>query len=115
MLCQIGSWVFCLSVSVLANKTLGTLVRVTAFLNEAVVRAVIKLFVCFLTCLQHDKKCVYCTHMVFFSFFQGARVNAKDNKWLTPLHRAVASCSEVTQKCFLLLATDTQLSFFVPS
>ena len=25
----------------------------------------------------------------------GARVNAKDNKWLTPLHRAVASCSEV--------------------
>lgn len=27
---------------------------------------------------------------------QGARVNAKDNKWLTPLHRAVASCSEVT-------------------
>uniref|UniRef100_A0AAX7UI30 Ankyrin repeat domain 28b n=1 Tax=Astatotilapia calliptera TaxID=8154 RepID=A0AAX7UI30_ASTCA len=23
-----------------------------------------------------------------------ARVNAKDNKWLTPLHRAVASCSE---------------------
>lgn len=27
----------------------------------------------------------------------GARVNAKDNKWLTPLHRAVASCSEVLQ------------------
>lgn len=26
----------------------------------------------------------------------GARVNAKDNKWLTPLHRAVASCSEVS-------------------
>ncbi len=31
------------------------------------------------------------------SLIQGARVNAKDNKWLTPLHRAVASCSEVTQ------------------
>lgn len=30
------------------------------------------------------------------SHIQGARVNAKDNKWLTPLHRAVASCSEVT-------------------
>lgn len=29
------------------------------------------------------------------SLIQGARVNAKDNKWLTPLHRAVASCSEV--------------------
>lgn len=27
--------------------------------------------------------------------FVGARVNAKDSKWLTPLHRAVASCSEV--------------------
>lgn len=27
----------------------------------------------------------------------GARVNAKDNKWLTPLHRAVASCSEVSR------------------
>lgn len=27
----------------------------------------------------------------------GARVNAKDNKWLTPLHRAVASCSEVCE------------------
>lgn len=25
----------------------------------------------------------------------GARVNAKDNMWLTPLHRAVASRSEV--------------------
>lgn len=31
----------------------------------------------------------------------GARVNAKDSKWLTPLHRAVASCSEVFFKfCF---------------
>lgn len=29
--------------------------------------------------------------------FIGARVNAKDNKWLTPLHRAVASCSEVCE------------------
>lgn len=26
----------------------------------------------------------------------GARVNAKDNMWLTPLHRAVASRSEVS-------------------
>uniref|UniRef100_A0A7N6A328 Ankyrin repeat domain 28b n=1 Tax=Anabas testudineus TaxID=64144 RepID=A0A7N6A328_ANATE len=32
------------------------------------------------------------THTIVF--IQGARVNAKDNKWLTPLHRAVASCSE---------------------
>lgn len=31
----------------------------------------------------------------------GARVNAKDNKWLTPLHRAVASCSEVFAFCFM--------------
>lgn len=31
----------------------------------------------------------------FSLFLSGARVNAKDNKWLTPLHRAVASCSEV--------------------
>lgn len=28
-------------------------------------------------------------------FSVGARVNAKDNMWLTPLHRAVASRSEV--------------------
>lgn len=31
----------------------------------------------------------------FFLLVAGARVNAKDSKWLTPLHRAVASCSEV--------------------
>lgn len=34
------------------------------------------------------------THWAFFS--AGARVNAKDNMWLTPLHRAVASRSEVS-------------------
>lgn len=28
----------------------------------------------------------------------GARVNAKDNMWLTPLHRAVASRSEVSER-----------------
>lgn len=33
--------------------------------------------------------------MCAFSF-AGARVNAKDNMWLTPLHRAVASRSEVS-------------------
>ncbi|CAG11131.1 unnamed protein product [Tetraodon nigroviridis] len=38
----------------------------------------------------------------------GARVNAKDNKWLTPLHRAVASCSEfppttLTNLCQMIL------------
>lgn len=44
--------------------------------------------------------------MLFLSFSNtyvvtsivGARVNAKDNKWLTPLHRAVASCSEVSTR-----------------
>lgn len=39
-----------------------------------------------------------CCLILFLHFFvTGARVNAKDSKWLTPLHRAVASCSEV---CF---------------
>lgn len=36
---------------------------------------------------------------IYVFFVTGARVNAKDSKWLTPLHRAVASCSEV---CFLV-------------
>lgn len=30
----------------------------------------------------------------------GARVNAKDNMWLTPLHRAVASRSEVSERTY---------------
>lgn len=36
---------------------------------------------------------------IYVFFVTGARVNAKDSKWLTPLHRAVASCSEV---CLLI-------------
>lgn len=49
--------------------------------------------------------------MLFLSFpntyvvvsIVGARVNAKDNKWLTPLHRAVASCSEVSTRFTVFL------------
>lgn len=37
--------------------------------------------------------------------FVGARVNAKDNKWLTPLHRAVASCSEVGEHSSVSVST----------
>ncbi|KAK6291225.1 hypothetical protein J4Q44_G00383790 [Coregonus suidteri] len=37
---------------------------------------------------------------------RGARVNAKDNKWLTPLHRAVASCSEEAVQVLLKHSTD---------
>lgn len=37
-----------------------------------------------------------------YSLSSGARVNAKDSMWLTPLHRAVASRSEVsTQETFI--------------
>uniref|UniRef100_A0A671RXH9 Serine/threonine-protein phosphatase 6 regulatory ankyrin repeat subunit A-like n=1 Tax=Sinocyclocheilus anshuiensis TaxID=1608454 RepID=A0A671RXH9_9TELE len=36
----------------------------------------------------------------------GARVNAKDNKWLTPLHRAVASCSEEAVQVLLKHSAD---------
>lgn len=39
---------------------------------------------------RHDFPTFYST-----LFSVGARVNAKDNMWLTPLHRAVASRSEV--------------------
>lgn len=35
----------------------------------------------------------------------GARVNAKDNMWLTPLHRAVASRSEVSAQILLPVTT----------
>lgn len=42
---------------------------------------------------------VYFCSYIYVFFVTGARVNAKDSKWLTPLHRAVASCSEV---CFLI-------------
>ncbi len=45
-------------------------------------------------------KCGFDVLLYCYSCFAcdvGARVNAKDNKWLTPLHRAVASCSEVLQ------------------
>lgn len=38
---------------------------------------------------------MYYKFLLLFFFVTGARVNAKDSKWLTPLHRAVASCSEV--------------------
>lgn len=41
----------------------------------------------------------------------GARVNAKDNKWLTPLHRAVASCSEV--RVLILTHTPVHMCFTV--
>lgn len=40
--------------------------------------------------MTYKRKCIF-----FLSFDKGARVNAKDNMWLTPLHRAVASRSEV--------------------
>ncbi|XP_055772330.1 serine/threonine-protein phosphatase 6 regulatory ankyrin repeat subunit A-like [Salvelinus fontinalis] len=36
----------------------------------------------------------------------GARVNAKDNKWLTSLHRAVASCSEEAVQVLLKHSAD---------
>lgn len=36
-------------------------------------------------------------------FLAGARVNAKDNMWLTPLHRAVASRSEVNMHIYFVL------------
>ncbi|XP_045080800.1 serine/threonine-protein phosphatase 6 regulatory ankyrin repeat subunit A-like, partial [Coregonus clupeaformis] len=38
-----------------------------------------------------------------------ARVNAKDNKWLTPLHRALASCSEMVR---LLLSRGANINAF---
>lgn len=41
----------------------------------------------------------------------GARVNAKDNKWLTPLHRAVASCSEVFFYFAFILIFKPQFMF----
>uniref|UniRef100_A0A4W5M5D5 Uncharacterized protein n=1 Tax=Hucho hucho TaxID=62062 RepID=A0A4W5M5D5_9TELE len=44
------------------------------------------------------------TEILELLILSGARVNAKDNKWLTPLHRAVASCSEVR---VLILSADT--------
>uniref|UniRef100_A0A7N6BZX6 Ankyrin repeat domain 28b n=1 Tax=Anabas testudineus TaxID=64144 RepID=A0A7N6BZX6_ANATE len=47
------------------------------------------------------------THTIVF--IQGARVNAKDNKWLTPLHRAVASCSEMVK---LLLSRGANINAF---
>lgn len=53
---------------------------------------------------------------VFCSLSSGARVNAKDNMWLTPLHRAVASRSEVgghTRSHALLI--NTKLLTFVAS
>lgn len=37
----------------------------------------------------------------------GARVNAKDNMWLTPLHRAVASRSEVSKIWLPCFGTET--------
>lgn len=38
----------------------------------------------------------------------GARVNAKDNMWLTPLHRAVASRSEVSERTHVHTHTRTR-------
>lgn len=37
-------------------------------------------------------------YLLLFLLCAGARVNAKDSMWLTPLHRAVASRSEVKKK-----------------
>lgn len=44
----------------------------------------------------------------------GARVNAKDSKWLTPLHRAVASCSEVRHQPTLHSMSHQQPLCHVP-
>ena len=43
----------------------------------------------------------YCHGVQYFVillfYFTGAKVNAKDSRWLTPLHRACASGSEVSK------------------
>uniref|UniRef100_A0A8C1B9J1 Ankyrin repeat domain 28b n=1 Tax=Cyprinus carpio carpio TaxID=630221 RepID=A0A8C1B9J1_CYPCA len=44
--------------------------------------------------------------LLILSGMKGARVNAKDNKWLTPLHRAVASCSEEAVQVLLKHSAD---------
>lgn len=48
----------------------------------------------------------------FSLFLSGARVNAKDNKWLTPLHRAVASCSEVRHVLHVVGTTNINKQMF---
>lgn len=48
----------------------------------------------------------------FSLFLSGARVNAKDNKWLTPLHRAVASCSEVRHVLHIIGTTNRNKQMF---
>ncbi len=45
--------------------------------------------------IQHVEPYIFIKVIIIWCFFVGARVNAKDNMWLTPLHRAVASRSEV--------------------